>query len=169
MVSAASLWTVFGTSIPPIIELKGAIPLGLGLGVPFWTTYFLALLGSCLPAPFIVIFIERIIRWMQGSKVKLFNKFANWLMGKVKSTRGGGIENTDISACLSCGDSIAWNRRVDRLVDCKRAGPEARKGNPAGNPWERGCRFYYAYAIEHLFPGHGAMVSLDGNQYAGSL
>ena len=88
MVPASSLWTVFGTSILPIIELKGAIPLGLGLGVPFWATYFIALLGSCLPAPFIVFFIEKIIRWMQGSKVKLFNRFANWLMGKVDKHKG---------------------------------------------------------------------------------
>ncbi|MDD2295333.1 MAG: small multi-drug export protein [Eubacteriales bacterium] len=89
MIPAAAYWTVFGTSILPIIELKGAIPLGLGLGVPFWTTYFIALIGSCLPAPFIVIFIERIIRWMQKSKVKLFNRFANWLMGKVEKHKGG--------------------------------------------------------------------------------
>ena len=88
MVPASSLWTVFGTSILPIIELKGAIPLGLGLGVPFWATYFIALLGSCLPAPFIVFFIEKIIRWMQESKVKLFNRFANWLMGKVDKHKG---------------------------------------------------------------------------------
>lgn len=79
---------MFGLSIVPIIELKGAIPVGLGLGIPFWTVYLIALLGSCLPAPFIVIFIERIIRWMQRSKVKLFNRFSNWLMKKVDKHKG---------------------------------------------------------------------------------
>ena len=88
MPTTAAFWTVFGTSILPIIELKGAIPLGLGLGVPFWTTYLIALIGSCLPAPFIVFFIEKVIRWMQRSKVKVFNRFANWLMGKVEKHKG---------------------------------------------------------------------------------
>ncbi|MEF9989817.1 MAG: small multi-drug export protein [Christensenellaceae bacterium] len=74
---------VFGTSMLPIWELKGAIPLGLGLGIPFWTTYLLALFGSCLPVPFIIIFIKKIIEWMQKSKVNFLNKFSNWLMGKV--------------------------------------------------------------------------------------
>lgn len=88
MPTTAAFWTVFGTAILPIIELKGAIPLGLGLGVPFWTTYVIALLGSCLPAPFIIFFIEKIIRWMQRSKVSVFNRFANWLMGKVDKHKG---------------------------------------------------------------------------------
>lgn len=88
-IPASSYWAVFGMSILPIVELKGAIPFGFALGIPFLTVYFIALLGSCLPAPFIIFFIERIIKWMQRSKVKFFNKFSNWLMGKVEKHRGG--------------------------------------------------------------------------------
>lgn len=30
---------VFFCSLIPIIELRGAIPLGIGLGLPYWETY----------------------------------------------------------------------------------------------------------------------------------
>lgn len=78
---------VFGTSMLPIWELKGAIPMGIGLGIPFWQAFLLALLGSSIPVPFIIFFIERVIGWMGRSKVKFFNKFANWLLAKVDKHR----------------------------------------------------------------------------------
>ena len=134
MVPASSLWTVFGTSILPIIELKGAIPLGLGLGVPFWATYFIALLGSCLPAPFIVFFIEKIIRWMQGSKVKLFNRFANWLMGKVDKHKGKIEKYGYRRVYFRCYPAARYGR-MDRVPHCERPRPETREGHPARYPW----------------------------------
>ncbi|MDL2238264.1 small multi-drug export protein [Christensenellaceae bacterium OttesenSCG-928-K19] len=81
-------WSVFGTAILPILELKAAIPLGFAHGIPIWTTFLLAYLGSSLPCPFIIFFIERVIHWMARSKVKFFNKFANWLLGKVEKHKG---------------------------------------------------------------------------------
>lgn len=78
---------VFGTSMLPIWELKGAIPMGLAMGIPFWTTYGLALLGSCIPVPFIVFFIERIIGWLAHSKVRFFQRVASWILGKVEKHR----------------------------------------------------------------------------------
>jgi uncharacterized membrane protein len=79
---------VVGTAILPIIELKGAIPIGyLTLGMPLWTAFWLAYLGSCIPVPFILLFIKKIIHWMAKSKVKVFNRFSNWLLGKVEKNR----------------------------------------------------------------------------------
>lgn len=86
-IPASAYWAVFGTSLLPIWELKGAIPMGIALGIPFWQTYWLALLGSCLPVPFIIFFIERVISWMSRSRVRFFNKFANWLLKKVEKHR----------------------------------------------------------------------------------
>ena len=39
----------FFCSMIPIIELRGAIPLGAGLGLPWWQSYILAVLGNMLP------------------------------------------------------------------------------------------------------------------------
>lgn len=61
--------------------------MGIAMGIPFWTTYWLALAGSCLPVPFIIFFIERVIRWMSASRVRFFRRFASWLLGKVQKHR----------------------------------------------------------------------------------
>lgn len=62
--------------------------MGIGMGIPFWTVYVIALVGSCIPVPFIIFFIEKIIAWMSRSRVRFFNRFANWLLGKVTKHRG---------------------------------------------------------------------------------
>ncbi len=80
-------WCVFFCSMIPIIELRGAVPMGWAFGLPWWQTYIIAVLGNMLPVPFILLFINRIIRWMAASKIKFFNKFANWLLRKAEKNR----------------------------------------------------------------------------------
>ena len=75
-------WCLFFCSMIPIIELRGAIPMGYFLGLPWWQSYIISGLGNMLPVPFILLFINRVIRWMSGSKIKLFNKVSNWLLAK---------------------------------------------------------------------------------------
>lgn len=79
---------VFICSMIPIIELRGAIPMGYVLGMPWWLTYIISVIGNMLPVPFILLFINRIIKWMSGSRVKFFNKFANWLLRKAEKNKG---------------------------------------------------------------------------------
>ena len=76
--------TVFGISVLPVVELKGAVPIGLGLGLGVWETYIAALLGSCAPAPFIMFFIRRLIKWMENCRFDLLKKFAAFLNGKIE-------------------------------------------------------------------------------------
>ncbi len=80
-------WCVFFCSMIPIIELRGAIPMGWAFGLPWWQTYIIAVLGNLLPVPFILLFINTIIKWMASSKIKFFNKFANWLLQKAEKNR----------------------------------------------------------------------------------
>lgn len=86
--SALNYWAVFGTAILPILELKVAIPMGVAMGMPFWTAFLLAYAGSCLPSPFIIFFIEKIIVALSRSKVKFFNSVSNWILKKVDKHKG---------------------------------------------------------------------------------
>ena len=52
---------VFFISMVPIVELRGAIPIGLGLGLPALPTYFLCVLGNMLPVPFIYLFARKFL------------------------------------------------------------------------------------------------------------
>lgn len=80
-------WCVFFCSMIPIIELRGAIPMGAAFGLPWWQTFLISVAGNMLPVPFILLFIGAILRWMAGCRVKLFNRFAGWLLRKAEKNR----------------------------------------------------------------------------------
>ncbi len=55
----------FLISMVPVIELRGAIPYGIGFGLEPWVVYVLATVGNMLPIPFILLFIRKILQWMK--------------------------------------------------------------------------------------------------------
>ena len=71
---------VLGMSMLPVIELRGSIPLGAGLDLPWHLNYLISVAGNFLPVPFILLFIRQILRWMKN--VKYLSKIANWLEDK---------------------------------------------------------------------------------------
>lgn len=75
------LW-VFFISILPVVELRGAIPVGAAMGLPLWSNYLVALIGNFLPVPFILLFIRRILAWMKTTK--RLAKIALWLEEKAQ-------------------------------------------------------------------------------------
>ena len=72
-------------SMLPIIERRGAIPLGAGLGLPWWQSFGISIVGNLLPIPFILLFMRGILRLMK--KVKGLCKVALWLEGKAEKNR----------------------------------------------------------------------------------
>lgn len=52
-------------SMAPIVELRGGIPLGVGLGLPLWQAYIAAVIGNMVPVPFIIVFIRRVFKWLR--------------------------------------------------------------------------------------------------------
>ena len=79
---------VFFCSMLPIIECRGAVPLGCGLGMPWWQTALFSVAGNILPVPFILLFMRGILRWMRGCRIGFVNRFAGWLEGKVEKHKG---------------------------------------------------------------------------------
>lgn len=59
------LLTVFGFAMVPVFELRGAIPIGVASGLPFWSTFLTAFLGNLLPVPFLILFTRRIFEWLR--------------------------------------------------------------------------------------------------------
>ena len=79
---------VFFCSMIPIIELRGAIPLGAALGLPMWQSFLLAIVGNMLPVPIILLFVKKVLSFMSKCRVKLFNKVANWVYAKAEKNKG---------------------------------------------------------------------------------
>ena len=67
------IWVLF-ISMLPVIELRGAIPIGAGLNLPWWLNYAVSVIGNFLPVPFILLFIRQIFKWMK--KIKHLDKIA---------------------------------------------------------------------------------------------
>jgi uncharacterized membrane protein len=55
----------FFISMIPVIELRGAIPVAAAAGLPWYTAFFVSVIGNLAPVPFIVVYIRRIFLWMK--------------------------------------------------------------------------------------------------------
>lgn len=51
-------------SMLPIVELRGAIPIGAGYGIPFWTNYVICVIGNVLPVPILILFAKKVLLWL---------------------------------------------------------------------------------------------------------
>ena len=52
---------VFLISMVPLIELRGAVPFGVGMQLDLFWVYVLAILGNMLPVPFIYFFARKVL------------------------------------------------------------------------------------------------------------
>jgi len=65
--------TTFAISMVPILELRGAIPIGVAHGLNIWTAIVVSILGNLVPVPFIIIFIKKIFAWLRTKSQWLNN------------------------------------------------------------------------------------------------
>lgn len=78
---------VFIISILPLLELRGGLIAASLLNVKPLTGYIVSIIGNVLPVPFILLFISKILEWMEKSKVKFFSKIAKWLKKKANKNK----------------------------------------------------------------------------------
>lgn len=70
----------------PLIELRGAIPVGSVLRLPFYLNYALAVVGNPIPVPFISLLIPYVLDIME--RFKTFRPI-------VRRVRGKAMKNKD--------------------------------------------------------------------------
>ena len=76
---------VFLVSMVPLIELRGAIPIAVGLGLDKLLSFIIAIVGNMLPVPIIYLFARKVLEW--GKDKKIIGKFFTWCLNK--GERGG--------------------------------------------------------------------------------
>ena len=69
----------------PLIELRGAIPVAVGLGMPIGWACLVAVVGNMIPVPFIFLFARRFLEW--GSERKFIGGFCRFCIEK--GSKGG--------------------------------------------------------------------------------
>ena len=60
----------------PIIEIRGAIPVGVGLGLSYFESFVIGFIGNIIPIYFIVKHIGVIFEIL--GKIKIFKKIIDW-------------------------------------------------------------------------------------------
>ncbi len=82
---------VFITSMLPIIELRGALPMAINLFHIVWPKAFLiSFIGNLIPVPFILWLLGPIVRLL--SRVKPIGRFFEWLFKRTRRKGNAVIE-----------------------------------------------------------------------------
>lgn len=105
---------VFVISMLPIVELRGSIPVGAAIGVPFYINYPLSIVGNLLPVPFILLFITKFMDFLHRFKVT--RPLVDWLRlkadkysSKVLKDENLRCDNSDVKELYAEADSVAEN------------------------------------------------------------
>lgn len=72
-------------SMVPLIELRGAIPIALGMGLPTIPAIIVCVLGNIIPVPIIYFFARKFLLW--GAKQRYIGRLCNFFV--VKGERAG--------------------------------------------------------------------------------
>ena len=71
---------IFFVSMVPLVELRGAIPISQGFGLPLVWSYIICVIGNMLPVPIIYFFARKVLIW--GSDKKYIGKFFRFCLEK---------------------------------------------------------------------------------------
>ena len=76
---------VFIISLMPILELRGGLIAASLLNVEYFRALIISIIGNTLPIPFILLFIEKILIWLDSFKPT--KKISNMLKNKVEKNK----------------------------------------------------------------------------------
>jgi len=61
----------FLVSMAPVVELRGAIPLGVAHGLSLPLAAAISIVGNMVPVPFIILFIRKIFVWLKERNARI--------------------------------------------------------------------------------------------------
>ena len=78
---------VFIISLAPILELRGGLIASSLLGLSIYRGLLISFIGNLIPIPFILLFISKILEWMENSNIKWMKKLAKWIHKKANKNK----------------------------------------------------------------------------------
>ncbi len=71
----------------PIVELRGAVPVGINLfGMPWWKAVLLSITGNMIPIFLILLLLNRAVDWL--GHIGFFRRFFAWLFARTRRKSG---------------------------------------------------------------------------------
>ena len=83
-------------SMVPFIELRGGVPIALGMDLPYWPSLIVCAVANMIPVPVIYFFARKVLLW--GADKKYIGTVFRWILEKgeragqkltAKAGRGG--------------------------------------------------------------------------------
>lgn len=101
----------FLVSMLPVVELRGAIPIGVAAGLGHWQAMIVADIGNMVPVPFIIIFIRQIFAWLRLKSERLerfISKTVTRAEGKWEQVRSYEFIGLVILVAIPLPGTGAW-------------------------------------------------------------
>lgn len=76
---------VFFVSMVPLVELRLAVPMAVGMGLPAIPSIIVCAIGNMVPVPVVYFFARKFLIW--GAKQRYIGKFCNFFL--VKGEKAG--------------------------------------------------------------------------------
>lgn len=112
----------FLIAMVPLGELRIALPIALTVyHLPFWTAYWLSVLGNLLPATLLVYLLEPLSRWL-SARSRTARRFFDWLFARTRRKHGQHFERYGAFLALATFVAIplpltgAWSGAVAGFV-----------------------------------------------------
>ena len=70
----------FLVSMVPLVELRGGVPIAIGMGIDFVPALIVCIIGNMLPVPLIYFFARKVLIW--GADKKYIGKFFAFCLEK---------------------------------------------------------------------------------------
>ena len=58
----------FFVSMVPLVELRLAVPMAVSMGLAYWPSLVVCVIGNLLPVPFIYFFARKVLEWGKDKK-----------------------------------------------------------------------------------------------------
>ena len=117
------LLMTFLISMVPVVELRGAIPIGVAHGLPFWWAIPVAIVGNLVPVPFIIIFIKKIFAWLRTKSRWLENlvtRMENRAIGKIDTVKKYAFWGLFLFVAIPLPGTGAWTGSlIAAMMDMK--------------------------------------------------
>ena len=108
-------------SMIPIVELRGGLPFGVAMGLPYYLAFPAAVIGNLIPTPFIIVYIRRVFlilrryfprmngfidrlekkAHLKGEKVRRYQSLGLWLFVAIPLPGTGAWTGALIAAFLN--------------------------------------------------------------------
>ncbi len=89
---------LFIVSLLPIVELRGAIPLGAALDMGMIETFVISVIGNLLPVPFLILLTRPMFSWLK--KTRILSPLVHKLEARVEKKADKVMKNAALGLFL---------------------------------------------------------------------